>query len=248
MTHTMTAQPAFSVALIGPDGAGKTTIARRLEREHPRPVRYLYMGVNPGAGNRTLPTTRLASRLRPGRPPAGGPPDPAQRPSRATTVAGRARAGLRSSVRVGNLVAEEWYRQALAWDHMRRGHIVVYDRHFLADYFAHDMAGGPSLPLSRRLHGFLLSHAYPRPDLVICLDAPAETLWARKPEGSVELLASRRQEYLDLAAAVGTAVVVDAGRTLDEVYADVFEIVSTYSRTDARGNPAGTERLPRGPS
>ena len=50
----------IAVALIGPDGSGKTTIARRLEREVGVPARYLYMGVSPDASNRMLPTTRLA--------------------------------------------------------------------------------------------------------------------------------------------------------------------------------------------
>src|SRR5437667_23836 len=50
---------AFTVALIGPDGAGKTTIGRRLEKSLPLPVRYLYMGVNAEASNALLPTTRV---------------------------------------------------------------------------------------------------------------------------------------------------------------------------------------------
>ena len=48
----------FSVALIGADGAGKTTVGRMLEQRSTLPVRYLYMGLNPAASNRMLPTTR----------------------------------------------------------------------------------------------------------------------------------------------------------------------------------------------
>src|SRR3954454_5666071 len=51
----------ISVALIGPDGAGKSTITERLEREPlPAPVKRIYMGVNLQAGGLMLPTTRLA--------------------------------------------------------------------------------------------------------------------------------------------------------------------------------------------
>jgi thymidylate kinase len=221
---------AFSVALVGADGAGKTTIARHLECEHSLPVRYLYMGLNPAASNHLLPTTRLLRLLRPDTDRAGGPPDLAsRRPSPARGAATRLRRSVRSGLRTANLVAEEWYRQARAWGHLRRGTVVVYDRHFLADYHAHDLRGGRSLPLSRRLHGFLLARAYPRPDLVICLDAPAEVLYQRKPEGSIELLARRRQEYLDLAGAEGGVVVIDAGRPLSDVTADVFSAVSEFA-------------------
>jgi ABC-type branched-subunit amino acid transport system ATPase component len=49
----------FTVALIGPDGAGKTTIGRRIEHTLPLPVKYVYMGVNLDSSNHMLPTTRL---------------------------------------------------------------------------------------------------------------------------------------------------------------------------------------------
>lgn len=220
---------AFTVALVGADGAGKTTIARRLERDHPLPVRYLYMGVNSSASNRLLPTTRLLLRLQPSRAVrGGGPPDPARARTRPAGIRGRARAAVRSGLRVGNLVAEEWYRQLRAWVHVRRGTVVVFDRHFLTDFHAHDICSRDSLPLSRRLHGFLLAHAYPRPDLVICLDAPPEVLHGRKAEGTIDLLARRREEYLDQAAS-GDMVVIDASRPLDDVADDVFAVVSDFT-------------------
>ncbi len=56
-----------SVALIGPDGAGKSTIAREVVRTLPVPARYLYMGVNVDSSTRLLPTTRLAFALKRGR-------------------------------------------------------------------------------------------------------------------------------------------------------------------------------------
>ena len=224
---TTTSAPAttspFTVALVGADGVGKTTIARRLERDHPLPIRYLYMGVNPAASDRLLPSTRFGDRLRPAADRARG---------------GQVRRSVRAWLRVGNLIAEEWYRQFRVWGHLRRGTVVVFDRHFLADYRAHDMSGCSQLPLSRRVHGFLLSRAYPRPDLVICLDAPAEVLHSRKAEDSLDWLERRRQEYLDQAATDDGVIVIDATRSLEEVTAEVFDVVSDFADATTRRRTA----------
>jgi thymidylate kinase len=184
----------FTVALLGCDGAGKTTVARALEREAGLPVRYLYMGVATESSNRQLPTTSAANALkRVGVLPRHG---------------GRARAALRLT----NRMAEEWYRQLVAEAYRSRGAIVVFDRHFLADYHAADVAGGPR-PLHRRVHGWMLARAYPRPDLAVFLDAPPEVLYARKGEGTIASLTRRREEYLGLVrggAVAGEVAVVSA--------------------------------------
>ncbi len=49
----------FTVALIGADGSGKSSVSRHLERTLPFPTKYVYMGVNLEASNLVLPSTRL---------------------------------------------------------------------------------------------------------------------------------------------------------------------------------------------
>ena len=208
-----------TVALIGADGAGKTTVARYLETGGRIPVRYLYLGVNAEASNHLLPTTRLArwAKRRRGRVEDHGPPPAVARnegPRPARRPPGKA---LKAWAKLANRVADEWYRQGVASWFERRGHIVVFDRHYLADFAAHDMDRGASLPPERRLHGWLLRRFYPEPDLVVFLDAPAETLLARKGEGSLEDLRRRRDDYLPMAGEVRHFVVVDASQPLDGV-------------------------------
>jgi len=202
----------LTVALIGCDGAGKTTVARALERDGELPVRYLYMGVSPDSSNRLLPTTRLAHALKRSgpRPPRGG--------------RRRARRAVRAALRLANRLAEEWYRQLIATAHVRRGRIVVFDRHFTIDYHAADVEAADR-PLHRRLHGFLLTRLYPLPDLVILLDAPPEVLFARKGEGTIRSLARRRGEYQRLGAALERFAVVEATQPLDDVVARVAGII-----------------------
>jgi thymidylate kinase len=221
-----------TVALIGADGAGKTTIGRRLEHSLAMPATYLYMGVNAEASNHLLPTTRLvrAAKRKMGRVPDSGPPDP--RPTeRAPTSSSSTRrflSGARAVLRLLNRLAEEWHRQLLAWRHVRRGEVVVFDRHFFADYYSHDVAEGGPRSITRRLHGFVLQRLYPRPDLVVFLDAPPETLFARKGEGSIEALRRRRQDYLDVAPHCRNFVSVNADRSLDTVTADVVAVVNDF--------------------
>jgi thymidylate kinase len=79
------------------------------------------------------------------------------------------------------------------------------------------------------VHGFLLEHVYPKPDLVVFLDAPPAVLLARKGEGTLESLERRRQEYLDLAARTPHFVTVDAARPLDEVTQEVAAAISAFA-------------------
>lgn len=227
----------FTAALVGADGAGKSTIGKALAAELPLPLVYVYMGVNLEASNLTLPTTRLyleLKRRRGGRPDLAGPQDPDQRPQRPSGARARAKAAGKTTLRLTSYLAEEWFRQVVVWGHRARGSNVLFDRHFYLDYYFHDVAPPRRVPaLSRRVHGFVLRRCYPKPDLVICLDAPAEVMHARKPEGSLQGLERRRREYLALADVVPRFAVVDATRPREEVQGAVGELLMAFARERA---------------
>ncbi len=228
----------FTVALIGADGAGKTTIGRRLEQTLPVPAKYVYMGVNLDSSNHMLPTTRLIHSLKRAfgaKADTGGPPDPNQAPPSPERLAWRIGASLKGSLGLVVRISEEWFRQALAWYYLIRGNIVVFDRHFYADYYAYDVAQNNNHKTRRmRIHGWMLEHLYPKPDLVIFLDAPAEVLFARKREGTLAALEHRRQEYLQMCSVVPHFAVVDASRSEDEVALAVTEVIESFRRPHNR--------------
>jgi thymidylate kinase len=136
-------------------------------------------------------------------------------------------------------VAEEWYRQGLAWSHQARGEVVLFDRHFYIDYHAADIASAPTSG-RRRIHGWMLGHVYPRPDLVVYLDAPAEVLLARKGEGTLESIARRQADYRSLADEVEHFAVVDANRPLEAVIDDVVAEIVAFAQTTPRRRPRDT--------
>jgi thymidylate kinase len=236
----------LTVALVGADGAGKTTVAREVTRRMDLPIRYLYMGVNLEASTLMLPTTRLILALKRRR---GGRGDL----TAVTLGDARRRSGIaaavRSGLRTGNWIAEELFRETVSAWHRRRGRVVLFDRHFLADYYGYDVTRvDPERPIASRLHGWFLRRVSRAPDLVIMLDAPADVLYARKPESSVEFLAGRREEYLALRGAVPRFELVDATQPLEAVVSRVATLIEEeYDRraTRRRGGQARVDARQR---
>lgn len=228
----------LTAAIVGPDGAGKTTVARHLHTMLPVPAAYLYMGVSAESSNHLLPTTRLVRFLRrrkgvvergPRIPPPAG-----SVPSRPKASPGRQ---LRAAARLANRVAEESYRQGLASWHRRQGRVVLLDRHVFADYYLHDVDAPGPLPLSRRLHGLFVSRVLPPPDLLLYLDVPAELLFERKGEGTVEVLEQMRHNYAQLAGVVPAFETIDGTRPVDEVAAEAAQRI--LRRLDRSAGGAG---------
>jgi len=221
----------FTVALVGADGAGKTTIGRALPAALPFPAIYLYMGVSLEASSIMLPTTRLILALRRLRGASTGPTAPPVHGALRRDRHGPLRRGAsvaRRTLRLAYLMLEESFRFAVSAYHLRRGRVVIFDRHFFVDFYSSDVRVARNQPMLRRLHGVVLAR-FPRPDLVICLDAPAEVLWQRKPEGRIEWIEQRRAEYLRLAEVAPQFAVIDASRPLPLVMDDVRDaIVERY--------------------
>jgi hypothetical protein len=191
-------------------------------------VKTIYMGVNLEASTMMLPTTRLllaAKRSRGGRPDlvASSLRDVDETPD----APSGARATVRNTARMAVWMTEEWLRQLVALGHGLRGRIVVFDRHFFLDYYHADVENGRRRGPAQRLHGWMLERVYPKPDLVIMLDAPAEVLHARKPEATVAWLEQRRKQYLELAPLVPEFVVVDVDRPLDAAVSEVVAAIES---------------------
>ena len=190
-----------TVAIVGPDGAGKSTVVPLVTDRLGRDAVRIYMGINPTAATVALPTTRLLARLHARR--AGG---DVTRPTSDTSTDGTS---WRSTLLVLNLMAEEALRQGIVRWHVRRGRIVLQDRDFLVDHWAHEVTDPVGRPWARRLHGHALRSWYRRPDLVVQLDADVDVLARRRPDMDPLELDRRRDELTRATTAIGRAVRVD---------------------------------------
>ena len=223
----------FTLAIIGADGAGKSTVCKEVQKIDKLPFKYIYMGVSSTSSNYSLPTTRLIATIksRLGKTPSkAGPPDPSkQRKSRQKGLIKQFVWELKACLRYSTWMSEEWYRQVLVWYYKWQGSIPLFDRHFFIDFYAYDIAKTNHYrSIASRVHGLTLKYLYPKPDMVIFLDAPPELLFKRKGEGTVELLKGRREEYLNMQKLFEHFAIVDASQPLDDVIKDVFELIHNH--------------------
>lgn len=228
----MTFRETFTVALVGADGAGKTTVARMVVETSALPIEYVYMGMNPQANRYALPTSRVSDWLkRRSGAEAAIPEAPNHRDEKPDIGhVARKRGPIFAAARLLNRIVEEWVRQCVVWYKRLKGSIVICDRHFVFDFSAKRLKPSSSKArLSDRIHKWLLANSYPHPELVIFLDAPADVLFERKQETTLEYLADRQGYFSRLSEVSPNFVRVDATRQPDLVAAEVTRVIEEFS-------------------
>jgi thymidylate kinase len=223
----------FTVALIGGDGAGKTTVAKHLMESLPWRVKYLYMGPSTVSGNVALPTTKLARFIKSKidrNPESKG--DKESEPGKPTSnelhYGKKKRNFLWIFARFLNRILEAYWRQLLTLTYRIRGFMVVYDRHILFDAAPRESSKLRLNKLLDRIEYWILFYLFPKPDLVIFLDASPDVLYNRKGEASVKHLKSRRQAMLEQGKRTKNFIRIDASLPLDQVLEEVNFHVHEY--------------------
>lgn len=225
----------FTVALIGGDGAGKTTVAKDLIEILPWKVKYLYMGPSTISGNFALPTTKLARLMKlkidkKTTDKKNGRAEPGEPTSNDLHYGKKKRNLFWIYARFLNRMLEAYWRQLLSLSYRLRGNVVLYDRHLLFD-------AAPKNPskvklnnrLLVRIEYWILLYFFPKPDLTIFLDASPEVLYSRKGEASIKHLNSRREATLKLGKRIKNFVRVDASQSYEQVFEETrLHIIDYY--------------------
>lgn len=220
-----------TVAIIGADGAGKTTIAKMIPNSCPVATKYLYMGPNIESSNIALPTSRLIlflkleSYKRTAR--RKGITDPNFISTHHNAHRKVERGSIGATLRLLNRLAEGLFRQFISWSYQLRGFVVIYDRYFLFD--AASSNEKKHRRITDRIYYWILDHLFPHPDMVIFLDAPAEILFARKGEGSIDYLERKREICIEQGKKMRKFIRVDATQPVEKVLDEVNQHITAFN-------------------
>jgi len=218
-----------TIALIGADGSGKTTIAEMLLKSPPVKMKYLYMGLNIESSNYALPTSRLIyylKLLKYKKKNKNLKDVKLKNLSLHDLNDDRSldtRNKIGATARMINRIAEAWYRQLISWIFQLRGYTVLYDRHYIFDSSTNQT--GEELKkqrLTTKIHRWLINNMLSKPKLVFLLYAPPDVLFERKGEADIEYLKRRTEIFMSAGKQLKNFVIVDAPQPIDKVFADVY--------------------------
>lgn len=202
--YTMIKQRGLWIALLAPDGAGKTTLAYNLLKEQFLRAKLIYMGINLESGTVGFPTSKWLKK----------------RVKALEDREGKASKIILKSLKMAaylNRLLEQWYRVAVGIYYKASGRVVVFDRFVYDSYLA-----APAKSRGQKIRRWLIYHTCPPADATYLLDAPGEVLYKRKGEHSPEILEKQRQTFLSLQNRIPNMVIVDATRSADNVRSQIL--------------------------
>jgi thymidylate kinase len=212
------------IVIVGADGAGKTTIAKRLVNKLPINAKYLYMGWTTESSNFSLPTSRWIQVLRrtyktktkKNTSDLSNGLETEYLTSKVFTSIENQNS-LVAVIRLFYRLANDWYIQIISWIFQLRGYIVISDRHFFFEAALRYHSDNKQR-LAVRLHRWLIDHVYVKPDLIILLDAPPDVLYKRTKEAPFDVLKFRRNVIYNYGKIIPNLVLIDSSKPLDISY------------------------------
>ncbi|MFQ5603854.1 MAG: hypothetical protein ACE5HS_11345 [bacterium] len=199
-------QRGLAVALLAPDGAGKSSLAVALTNDLRLKARRVYLGGNVQARTVKLPGSAWLHQHIKSRNGRAASKNPFQI--------------WLKGLNFCNKLLERWLCALVAHYHILRGRIVVFDR-YIYDSWLHKKSDS----VWKRIRRGLFEGGLPQPELVVLLDAPGDVLFQRKGEHSPAWLEQQRQSYLKLVDKISNMRVVDATQSTESVKSEVTALI-----------------------
>jgi thymidylate kinase len=192
----------FAIAVIGPDGAGKTSFNKALRaalRSMEVPVRDAYMGPWEYP---ILPTTKFLNYL-------GATP----RDEIKGAVGDDTNGGSKSKL-IKGLIKRYMYYTNIYFEMMARYFILVFlqtrlRRVVLCDRYIQDLLIGNSNQevINSLWIRRMICRAFPQPKIIVCLDGDEEVIWSRKKEYSLSIISQALTRYRKVSGELGFEVI-----------------------------------------
>jgi len=176
------------VALLGPDGSGKTTLAEYIVKQQLFNAKYVYMGRD----QFLIPTRKILKsvlRLIQGRPGSKPVSPSASSDETLIPVTGESRHAL-DVVRLLHDMAD-FYLRYLVFNHFpyRYGKLIVNDR------YVYDLMIGNEQVQKHPFFRKYILRLFPKPDMVFILSVPANDMFVRKGEHTPGFLQAQKVQY-----------------------------------------------------
>jgi thymidylate kinase len=216
--------PKISIAIIGPDGVGKSTVISELMQQTPLGYRTVYMGWSDHENTLILPSSRwLYRRYNKNKTPTSAAIEKQNNGAEETTIARQiaikkpAKITLKSMPGIANEILEQYARYLLAFYYKLRGSFVVFDRYVYDQEVFNDDSNNNNIKPQDKFLAKYFKHFFPSPELTILLATDAEIIHQRKDELSIAQLTERIELYKALGEKKKEFHHIDVRVSLDEV-------------------------------
>lgn len=204
------------IALMGPDGSGKTTLARTIRDRRIFNTVCVYMGRD----QFIIPTRRIFKYMLDRIKKKKGTNGTATAESRSEGLI-QAKGIWRDGVDVVRFFHDliDFYLRYFLYNylHCRKGFLVINDR------YIYDMLLGGEKVQRLWFFRWIIISLFPAPDFVFLLDAPAEKMHARKGEHSTAFLNAMKKKYAALSKIIEKCFVI---RTSENAEESAHEIIA----------------------
>ena len=175
----------ITIALVGPDGCGKSTISHKLCDEIPFHTKQMYMG----SDQYLLPTTKLLAGVSKfielAKNKSNGGENPKYRSPQKSGFIGE----FKESIGILNRIIEMFTRYLVrGYPYLRRNYIIIYDRYIYDVLISNNIN-------SHTLLKKVIIDLFPKPDITIYLDTDAELIYKRKKEHTLEEIEESKRRY-----------------------------------------------------